>query len=258
MIAEESKVLNEKFKGKKSTFVLVLGLSGTGKSTSFENLTPSESFLVNVMGKPLPFPGSDEYVAGQNMLVSASSSEIQNEMKKFSDYSHKPEVKHFIIDDSQYIMATDFMQRARVTGYEKWNILADNMWQILVLASRLRGGLKVYILSHEEQDDQGRVRKMKTLGKLLDDKLTPEGLSTIVLFSGVAPGGDPGKQSQQYFFQTQNDGVACAKSPRGMFPFFIPNDLKIVSERIDEYYEKKVKDWEKSELKLQELNIKRR
>jgi hypothetical protein len=151
-------------------------------------------------------------------------------------------------------MATEFMLKAKVTGYEKWNILAKNIWDILVTASRMRGGMKVYFLTHEEADD--KTRKMKTLGKLLDDKITPEGLSTIVFFTGVQPG-EPGK-GQQYFFLTQNDGIACAKSPRGMFPTYITNDLNLVSKRIDEYYIEKVRTWEQSKLKISEVGVKRK
>lgn len=254
MTPEEIKTLNEQHKGKRSTLVMVIGLSGTGKTTALETLSPKETMLVNVMGKVLPFPSADEYVKDHNMLVTAGASEIVVEMNKFSDYNYKPEIKHFVIDDGQYIMATEFMQKAKITGYEKWNVLAKNIWDILVIASRMRGGLKVYFLTHEEADE--KTRKMKTLGKLLDDKITPEGLSTIVLFTGVAPG-DPGK-GQQYFFMTQNDGVACAKSPRGMFPMYIANDLDLVSKRIDEYYEGKVNKWEDSKLKISEIAVKRK
>ena len=123
-----------------------------------------------------------------------------------------------------------------------------------MLASRLRGGLKVYFLTHEERDE--KTRKMKTLGKLLDDKITPEGLSTIVLFSDVAPG-EPGK-GQQYFFMTQNDGQACAKSPRGMFPMHFPNDLSMITKRIDEYYIEKISDWRESKLKIAELSVRKK
>jgi hypothetical protein len=250
----EVKTPQELYKGQRSILILVIGMSGTGKTTALETLDPKETVLANVMGKQLPFPNADEYVAGKNLLNTASSTEIQAEMTKYTDYAYRPEVKQFVIDDGQYIMATDFMQRAKVTGYEKWNILALNIWNILVLASRLRPGLKVYFLTHEEADE--KTRKMKTLGKLLDDKITPEGLSTIVLFSGVSQG-EPGK-GQQYFFMTQNDGIACAKSPRGMFPTYIPNDLGMITKRIDEYYIEKVRNWEDSKLKLAELSIRRK
>jgi hypothetical protein len=216
------------YKGQRSILVLVIAKSGTGKSSSLRNLPPKETFIINVMGKPLPFPSSfTEYKEKENMLSTASADDVKATMNAIDK---KPEFKHLVIDDGQYIMATEFMNKAMIKGYDKFTVMAKNIWDIMVLGSRLRGDLKVYFLTHEEETSTER--KMKTLGKLLDEKLTPEGLSTIVLFGGVT-GGENGNT---YFFQTQSDGVASAKSPMGMFPSVIPNDLKLVSDRIDEYY----------------------
>lgn len=259
MTPDEIKALNEKYKGQRSTLALIIGASGTGKTTSIETLDPKETFLVNVMGKRLPFPSEEEYVEGKNMVTSASASEILASLEKFKDYNHMPEIKNFVIDDGQYIMATEFMQKIRVTGYEKWNQMAEGIWKILVSASKERGGLKVFFLTHDETVVVGSTvteKKMKTLGKLLDDKLTPEGLSTIVFFSGVSVG-EPGKP-REYYFQTQHDGIAPAKSPRGMFPLLIANDLDTVGKRIDEYYEQKVKRWEDSKLKIEGMKTRTR
>lgn len=249
----------DEVKAERSTLVLVIGASGTGKTTSLETLPPKETVLINVMGKRLPFPDADEYVEGKNMFVTASASEILSLIEKFKDNSYMPEVKNIVVDDGQYIMASEFMQKIRVTGYEKWNQMAEGIWKILVAASKMRGGLKIFFLTHEETVVVGSTvteKKMKTLGKLLDDKLTPEGMSTIVFFSGVSVG-EPGKP-RDYYFQTQHDGVSPAKSPRGMFPLLIANDLDVVSKRIDEYYGQKVKKWEDSKLKIEGMKTRTR
>ena len=215
------------YKGQKSQLILGISKSGRGKSTSIRNLDPNNTFLINVMGKPLPFPKGMQYQEKKNMLNSADPATISRTMM---EVSRDEKWKHLVIDDAQYIMATEFMAKALEKGFDKFTLMAKHIFDIVVMATKLRGGLKVFILTHEE--DTGTERKMKTLGKLLDDKVTLEGLSTIVLFAEVVA--DESKRS--YFFTTQSDGYTTAKTPFDMFPYRIDNDLDLVSKRIDEYY----------------------
>jgi hypothetical protein len=226
MTSEERKDL---YKGQGSTLVLVIAKSGRGKSASLRNLPEESSYIINVMGKPLPFPGAmKRFKVGENMSYLPDAITILSKMK---EVSANAKFDRCIIDDGQYVMASEFMLKAMVKGYDKFTIMAKNIWEIMTQASLLRDGLKVYILTHEEETE--KERKMKTLGKLLDDKITPEGLSTIVLFADVTTSGD----GRQYVFQTQSDGITSAKSPMGMFPLTIANDLWLVDQRIDEYYQ---------------------
>jgi hypothetical protein len=147
-----------------------------------------------------------------------------------SQVSRDEKIENLIIDDAQYVMATEFMDKAMVKGYDKFTLMARSIWEILILATKLRSGLKVFFLAHEEETPTER--KMKTLGKLLDDKITPEGISTIVLYSEVIGNQD----KRTYIFSTQSDGYTNAKSPYDMFPPQIPNDFLLIGKRIDEYY----------------------
>jgi hypothetical protein len=147
----------------------------------------------------------------ENMHIGADGPAIRKKMLDISQ--HKNEFKFIVIDDAQYIMATEFMDKAMVKGYDKFTLMARNIWEILVLSGKLRPDLKVFFLAHEEEMATGE-RKMKTLGKLLDDKITPEGLAAIVLYSDVIGN----KDNREYVFTTQSDGYTNAKSPRGMFP----------------------------------------
>jgi hypothetical protein len=219
---------SELYKGSGSIASLIIAPSGQGKTSSIRNLKPETTYIINVMGKALPFIGAaSKYKLGVNMAYIDRAPKIIEEMEKVSKDT---KWESLIIDDAQYIIATEFMRQVLVKGYDKFSIMAQNMWNILLTANKLRDGLKVFILTHEET--MPNERKMKTLGKLLDEKLTPEGLMTIVLFGGVSRD----VSGCKYFFQTQSDGIASAKSPMGMFPYTIPNDLDIVSRRIDEYY----------------------
>jgi len=209
-----------------STLVLILSKSGRGKTTAIRNCDPERTVIVNVMGKQLPFPKANSYVPSENLFNVSSATDVMRVMRAASENG---EVDNLIIDDGQYIMATEFMQKASIKGFDKFTQMAKNIWDILILANKLRPGLKVYFLSHEED---GEDRKMKTLGKLLSEKLTPEGMSSVVVYGDIVneEGGN------KYVFTTQSNGVTNAKSPMGMFPLIIPNDIDLMSKRIDEYY----------------------
>jgi len=226
-VIENPDVVNM-YKGQKSILVMVIGKSGRGKSTALRNLDPDSTFIISVIGKPLPFQNGLKYVDKVNCLTQSNADTIRRIMKTVSD---DPKFNSLVIDDAQYIMCHEYMDKALVKGFDKFTVMARNIWEILILATKLRPGLKIYFLTHEEETTSGE-RKMKTLGKLLDDKITPEGLSTIVLYSDVVGERD----ARKYIFTTQSDGFTNAKSPYGMFPSQIPNDLRKVSDRIDEYY----------------------
>lgn len=213
--------------GQKSILIMIIGKSGRGKSTAIRTLDPQATHLINVLGKPLPFPKGFIYKEGENLTTVSNADSIRRVM---STVSRDEKITTLIIDDAQYIMATEFMDKAMVKGYDKFTLMARNIWEVLILATKLRSGLKVLFLAHEEETPTER--KMKTLGKLLDDKITPEGISTIVLYSEVIGNQD----KRTYIFSTQSDGYTNAKSPLGMFPSQIPNDFLLVTKRIDEYY----------------------
>lgn len=224
-----------------SELIAIVGQTGTGKSTSLENLNPRDTVIIGVIEKPLPFRGwVKNYVTGiqqgGNYVVTADSEKIVNVLKYINE--SRPEVKQIVIDDGQYIMSTEFMNRATESGWQKFTDIGKHMWDVLNAAKSLRADLKVFFLTHDEivQENFAPKRKIKTIGKMLDEKVTLEGLFTIVLFTDI----EKSKEADGlvYSFITQNDGSTTAKSPRGMFESFkIPNDLAMVIEKIDAYYQ---------------------
>lgn len=196
--------------------VMILGESGTGKSASLRNFTPEEIKVINVAGKPLPFKNKFESVSTDD--YSTVKRELKNTNKKC-----------IVVDDSQYLMANEFMRRATERGYDKFTEIAQNMWDLICTVQQLPNDVIVYFLTHLERDQNG-FEKVKTIGKLLDEKITLEGMFTIVLKTNVTDG--------QYSFLTQNNGHDTVKSPIGMFPSYaIENDLKYVDDKIRNYYE---------------------
>ena len=227
--AETSANASALYSGQKSILTLVVAKSGRGKTTSMRNLPPEHTHFINVLGKALPFPRGVQYRDGDNMTVSSSPAEIRSAM---TEASADESVEFLVIDDAQYVMAIEFMEKSMQKGYDKFTIMARNFWDIMMKSLSLRSGLKVFILTHEDDSSPG-TRKMKTLGKLLDEKMTPEGLSSIVLYGEVEM---TEAKKRRYYFATQTDGTTNAKSPFDMFPSEIPNDLMVISDRMDEYY----------------------
>lgn len=199
-----------------STTTLILGPSGTGKSASLRNLNPSEVALIQAIKKPLPFKNDwKPYVTDQADRIIAAM--------------RKTDRKIIVIDDYQYTMANEFMRRSDERGFDKFTEIGRHAWDILTAATQLPDDVRVYILSHTQEDDTGRVR-IKTIGKMLDEKIALEGMVTIVLRTVVNDG--------SYFFLTRNNGSDTTKAPMGMFADDrIDNDLTLVDAAIVDYYQ---------------------
>ena len=215
--------------------ILVLGDSGSGKSTSTRNLDSKTTFYINVIGKALPFKGwKSKYVEGENLISTHNAEEVLRAIKGVSE--KMPKIKTIIIDDAQYIMSYEFMARAKERGFDKFTEIAQNMFNVLKAPDATRDDLTTIFLSHSEDvSANGYTKtKMKTIGKMLDDKITIEGLFTIVLLAYPVKE----EKKMRYLFVTQSNGTTTAKSPMGMFnDIVIDNDLDMVLNKIKEYEE---------------------
>lgn len=211
-----------------SIATLILGESGSGKSASLRHMKPVETLLIQSIQKPLPFKSKDwtrfnpETNKTGNVFVSDDSTVISALMRK-------TQRKIIILDDYQYVMANEYMRRTSETGYLKFTEIAKHSWDVFKLASELPEDVRVYILAHTQTDDTGSVR-IKTIGKMLDEKITIEGMFTIVLKTVVT--------DSDYLFSTKNNGADTVKSPIGMFDHErVQNDLLEVDNAIKTYYE---------------------
>ncbi len=210
---------------------LIIGHSGTGKSTSIRTLSSTETLIINVLDKPLPFRGfKKNYIPmregeGGNYFASDNYTKILACINHVNE--KRPDITNLIIDDFQYLMANEFMRRASEKGYEKFVDLANHAWQVINALTSTRSDLYCFVLSHSETDVQGK-SKCKTIGKMLDEKITIEGMFTVCLNTAVI--------DDEYKFLTRNDGMNIAKSPLGMFADkYIPNDLQFVKEQMTKY-----------------------
>jgi hypothetical protein len=223
-----------------ANFVALVGFSGTGKSTSFgqfpqlkiKGLDPKETYVINVSTKPLPFKGWKKIYSteNKNYLETSDCQKIADIIKGISDKA--THIKHIVIDDAQYIMSFEFMRRAKEAGYGKFADIGVNINKVIDAARAARPDLTIIFNWHPEGSKEAGF-KMKTVGKMVDDYLTLEGLFTTILYTKVEKEGD----TVTYHFVTNNDGQYPAKSPVGMFDeLYINNDMGFVIDKINEYY----------------------
>lgn len=196
--------------------VLIVGESGSGKSTSLRNFDPSEIGVFNVASKPLPFRKKLPLINGASYEAIAKS-------------LSSPKLNKYVIDDSQYLLCFELFRTVNDIGYQKFTNMALNFYNLIqFIIYKTPPNVIVYFLHHAETTADGKV-KAKTIGKMLDEKLTVEGLFSIVLYcqnDGIT-----------HKFITQSDGKTTAKSPMEMFELEMDNDLKLVDTKIREYYE---------------------
>lgn len=195
--------------------VLILGESGSGKSRSLKSFEPGEVKVFKVINKPLPFRKKLDTVPN------ATYASIGQELKA-------GKYKCYVIDDSQYLLAFELFDRAKETGYGKFTDIAVRFRNMIDFIIRyMPEDTIVYFLHHTETTDNGKI-KAKTVGKMLDNQLTVEGLFSIVLICQT--------DGTAYKFITQSDGYTTAKSPEDMLNREIDNDLKLVDTAIREYW----------------------
>lgn len=212
--------------------VYVIGKSGTGKSTSIRTLDHKSTYIINVCNKDLPFKGSaskyrvksEDHLG--NLYATADYSTVIKMIKGIAET--RPDIKTLIIDDFNYIITKQVFESVTQKGFDKFTMFAKSVQDIMQAIQNVRNDLYVFIMWHTELADDGTY-KIKTIGKMIDNQITPEGLASIVLHTHIKDG--------KYKFITQNDGVHLAKSPMGMFDdFFIDNDINYVINSMNNYY----------------------
>ena len=203
---------------------MVLGASGSGKSASMRNFKENDVRILNVASKPLPFRNVNKLKKADK----ATYAMIKGAVKSGQTLS-------YVVDDAQYLMAFESFDKINETGYSKFSAMAKNYEDMLrTIQEDTSPDTIVYIMQHIDKDEDGNI-KAKTLGKMLDQQLTIEGLFSIVLLAKA--------EERRHFFITQSDGTNPCKSPIGMFDEIeIDNDLKMVDDTIREYYGMKKAD----------------
>lgn len=220
---------------------MVLGKTGTGKSTSIRNLDPASTVIINPLGKKLPFKGgSKAYNAeSKNLFQVESHSDIIALLNNIN--TSAPHVKTVIIDDAIYVMRKEYFARAKETSYAKYTELALHFQQIVSTCEKLRDNLNIFFIMHAEEVKSDNIiigYKVATIGNLLDNQYNPMEVVPMVLFSAVRYD-DKGESTFGFYTKRCMQGTVeiPAKSPADLLEQdFIPNDLQAVVEAMNEYY----------------------
>lgn len=219
--------------------ILILGSSGSGKSTSIRYLPHDKTFVFNVGNKILPFRGAlknyreyDKRSNPKGNMITTDNYSLVNSALNHID-KNRQEIQYIIIDDSQYLIVNEFIRgnKEDLKGnevFKLYNNIAVHFYDLISYSKNLRDDLFIFFLHHIEYNDQGYVIP-KTFGKLLNEKIDLSGLFTIVLYLR--------KEGYKNYFYTQNDGMNPAKSPDGMFTDIkIDNNLLYVCNQVLNYY----------------------
>lgn len=224
--------------------IAIVGESGSGKTTSIRNLNPEHTFIISTTGKRPGIKGANkkyptftitEGKINGNFFATSNVDQIGKVLNIID--KKMPYITTVVIDDFQYVMGFEAMDRAKEKSYDKFTDIAQHAYQVLKTSMNMRDDLNVVVSTHSENtgDRISPYYKMKTLGKMLDSVITLEGLFTYVLFTTVQRD-DDGRAS--YRFVTNSDGTCTAKSPMGLFDdIYVDNDLDMVINRIKEYNE---------------------
>ncbi len=220
-----------------ANLVIICGKSGSGKSTSGSNLDPKTTLWLNCDQKSLPIKGWKKNYSKENKNYATASSlvDIVNTLKVIPEKAKH--IKTIVIDTINRVMTDKVMGERHIKGFEKWASLSGGIYDIFTVINQvIPDDVDVFVLAHSDEgytDMGAQYRKVMTAGKQLD-KIVLESMSSVVLFTHIE---SDGKGKNEYFFQTQTDGVSTAKSPAGMFEDYqIPNDLQMVKDTMDKYY----------------------
>lgn len=225
-----------------SNLILILGQSGSGKSTAIRTLPAENTLIINVLQKQLPFKGSAKHYNAEkgNLFVPEPKNAYGSTLARLQATANEPNVKYIVIDDATYFMRHENFATCTQSGYARFTTMAKNFQTLLFTCQHLRNDIIVFFIMHaEEVVSDGSVVAFQpaTCGTLIKREYNPQECVSIALYAYTTYND---KGQAEYMFVTNRTCVGTAelpaKSPAEMFPITIPNDLKVVADYIEKYF----------------------
>lgn len=226
-----------------SKSILILGASGSGKSASIRTLNPEETIIISAIKKELPFPGSARMYTyyhkkdnpNGNLFYLTKTSDVIALLDVIPKI--RKNVKNIVIDDNSYLTIKELDRRRFETGYGKFSDIAHDVIELCDFSKTLPPDVYVFFLHHTTEVGDGLLepKKIKSIsfGKMVEERLG--GIETQFTVTLLASKIEKDNEIQ-YVFLTK-DANSTTKTPMGMFEdTFIPNDLQLVRDVIDKYY----------------------
>ena len=221
--------------------MIIEGPSGTGKTTSLRNLDPSTTIILAPNDKNPTWPGWKAQGWDKRITHINRPSDVSRYILTIARSEKYKKIRNVVIEDFTHAQAAvtlgdDFVAQANSKNpYKRWEDFGVEIYNSIFALKNLRNDLNVIILNHVKENAAGQV-SFKSFGQMVGNSVDPVSYCEIVLHSAVIPATDGTPGGNKYVFITNNDGIHEAKSPMGMFnELFIPNDLKAVLDRVEEY-----------------------
>ena len=205
---------------------MIIGTSGSGKTTSLEKLDPKQTFYIDADGKGLSWKGwRKQYNKENKNYFQCDAPEQIFSLMQTIDEKQK-QIKFLVIDTLNGCMVADEMRRSKEKAYDKWVDLAQSVYNIVDYSNKMRDDLTVILIGHTQTSDDG-FTCMLTNGRKLN-KICLESKMTTVLLSRINDNGE-------YVFETRAKN-STAKTPRGAFDVDeIPNDITLVIDALKDF-----------------------
>lgn len=236
--------------------IAIVGYSSTGKTTGLRNLPPKETVIVSPYKEDLPIPAfrknytllSKANPEG-NFIKETDVKKITRIVRMINDT--RSEIHYIVLEDFTHFFNKETLSkqfRDKGKGKENWSRWGDfgaDIYQALFGNNSTGFRDDLWIITHfhpesyyDASSPNGEKLKIKTPGNLLEREVDIPSYYNYVFYTKVLPYKEGLKQSDRYFYITNDDGTCGAKSSIGCFnDLYIPNDLKEALDKIDKYLE---------------------